>query len=139
MDNFSIDITAEESETLLDVLKICFRHNAPGGKATHWIELDADVKPEWAGASSKRKTLVLLSSEENKTGLHSHKMITPVDASGAYEVVSRWLLDANLGPEPSHDGSNGKGFRAHCNFWGHVDGFHCAIVGITPAWAMYGK
>ena len=139
MDNFSIDITAEKADTLKEVLQIVFRHNAPGKKATHWMELVIPAKSEWLGASSTRKALVLMWGEENKSGAECHRFLTPLDAAGAYEVVSRWLADMDFGDEPDHDGSNGKGFRIYCDFWGHFEGLRYAIAGIVPAWAMYGK
>lgn len=135
MDNFEIKLVAEDPETLKEALRICFRHNAPGGRITHWIEKDAQTDPEWIGASDKRKMLVLLWAKEEG----SHKLPVPLKADGAFELVSRWLEEADYGPEPDHDGDNDKGFCLYCDHWGHVDDLHYAVVGIIPAWAMYGK
>ena len=54
-------------------------------------------------------------------------------------ITQRWLDEANYGPEPDHDGDNGKGFRLFCEDWGHVDGHPEAFLAVTTAWAMYGK
>jgi len=139
VDNFSIDITAEDRETLRDVLRVVFRHNAPGRKTSHWMELEVSAKSEWLNAGGRRKALVLLWSEERRDGADLWRFPVPLDADGAAEMVWRWLEEADRGSEPDHDGDNGKGFRVYCDFWGHFEGLHYAIAGIVPAWAMYGK
>lgn len=140
MDNFSMDLTAQKNESLRDALRIAFRHNAPGGKATHWVEMDVSPKAEFMNKKGLRKALVLLWNAEDRPGAASHKLPVPLDADGAYELVSRWLDTADYGHQPDHDGDNGKGFRLlYCDFWGHFEGMRCAIIGVVPAWAMYGK
>lgn len=136
MDNFSIDITAEGRKTLLEILRILFRHNAPGGKATHWTEVEVKAKSEWIGAGGPRRALVLLWSED---GAESQRFPIPLDAEGVFEMVWSWLGSANRGKEPDQDGSNAEGWRIYCDHWGHFEGSHYAIAGIVPAWAMYGK
>ena len=138
MDNFQIDVTAEEEETLKDILRIAFRHNS-GGKATHWVEMQVSTNAEWMGATPNRKALVLLWSEEKREGLDVQRFPVPLNSDQATNLVMEWLSQADRGPEPDHDGSNGEGFRVYCDHWGHFEGLHSAIVGIVPAWAMYGK
>jgi hypothetical protein len=130
MDNFLIDLTAEDDATLREALVIVFRHNAPGRKATHWLEL-SDAK--------KRKTLVLMWHEEEREGVEIQRFPVPLDADGAFEMVYRWLEAADYGHQPDHDGDNGHGFRIYCGACGHVENLTYSIVGVSPAWAMYGK
>lgn len=139
MDNFTIDITAEGWLTLLEVLTIAFRHNAPGGKASHWMEVEASAKAEWLNATGVRKALVLLWHEEQRSGVELQRFPVPLDAKGAAEMAWRWLEEADRGSEPDHDGDNGKGFRIYCGHWGRFEGLTYSIVGIVPAWAEYGK
>lgn len=136
MDNFSIDITADKADTLKEVMQIVFRQNAPGEKASHWVEMTVPAESEWLGVSPNRKAFVLLWHEE---GVGCHPFPSKLDAAGAYEAVRRWLSEAEYGDKPDQDGSNKKGFRAYCDFWGHFESLRYAIVGIVPAWAMYGK
>jgi hypothetical protein len=138
LDNFHIDITAEGRDTLMEALVIAFRHNAPGGKVTHWAEL---AVPDHEGGLPTGRALVLLWHEETpKVGdPPMQRFPVPLDAAGALGVVERWLDAADRGNEPDHDGSNGEGFRVFCEGWGHVRGYHYAVVGISPTWAWYGK
>lgn len=135
MDNFSINLTAESKETLLEVLKIVFKHNCPSGKAKFWTEKKIETNPEWIGTDINRNVLILLWHEEKG----SVKLPSPIDAAGSCELAWNWLMEQDYGPEPDQDGDNEKGFRVYCNHWGHVEGYHYAIIGIVPAWAMYGK
>lgn len=138
MNNFSIDVTAETDETLEAVLEIAFRHNGP--LAEYWLEMEVSPQAEWLGTGGTRKALVLCAWEEKaKPGIAVNRFPIRLDAKGAAPIVARWLDAADRGHRPDHDGDNGKGFRVFCNFWGHFEGYHSAIVGIVPAWAMYGK
>ncbi len=64
-----------------------------------------------------------------------------MNTRAASDLVWLWLqTEADYGKEPMHDGSNARGFRVYVEQWGHVFPIgHCAIVGIQPAWAMFGK
>lgn len=135
MDNFSINLTAESKETLLKALEIIFNHNAPGGKAVAWKETKIESNPEWIGANPTRPLLILLWHKDQD----SIKLPSPLNVRGACELIQNWLNEQDYGHEPDHDGDNGKGFRLFCDHWGHVEGEHYAIIGVTPAWAMYGK
>lgn len=137
MDNFRLDLTGESIETLKEGLSIAFRHNAPGGRTTHWAEVEVKTLPEWDGASGTRKALVLLWHED--TSLKSQAFPTRLENQKVVEIVLEWLKGADYGPEPDHDGSNGRGFRLFCDHWGHVAGSHYGIIGIAPAWAQWGK
>lgn len=133
MDNFSMDVTADSEQTLRELLSIAFRHNCPGGKASHWTEI---------GRMNDQvlcRVLVFLWHEEKREGEEVHKLPVPLDADGAAEIAIRWLDETDRGNEPDHDGSNSEGFRVYCDFWGHVETFHYAVVGIVPIWAMHGK
>lgn len=143
-DNFSIDLTAELGDdglvTLRQAIEIVFRHNAPGGKATHWVEIQIDDAPtEWMGASSNRPALILLWSQESLQKGACQPLPVALRADGAFEMVRRWLEEADPGPMPDLDGDAGNGFRIFTNHWGHAGGFHYAVLGVSPAWALYGK
>lgn len=137
MDNFQMDVTAEDRKTLLQLLEIAFRHNCPGGKASHWAEIDTVFEDGWSG-SQPRKVLILYWSPP-ESDQKAIRLPSACDAIKASNYVEDWLDAVDYGPEPDHDGDNGKGFRLFCDFWGHVNGSHYSIIGISPAWAMYGK
>lgn len=145
MDNFHIDILAEGDETLLEALAIAFRHNAPGGKATHWAGFDMKFKGvEWYSRDrpgTKRPTLVFYWIDPKLDD--ATPFPAPIKPKEAVAMVGVWmegLKEGNRFPqEPDHDGSNGEGYRIFCEQWGHVNDNHYAIVAVQPTWAMYGK
>lgn len=124
MDNRHVDITSEGNDDLDLALRIIWS-NAPGGKATHYTFINSDGT----------NTMVLLWNEEKG----AIALPFPLDLGGAINFVINWLKNVQYGPQPDHDGSNGKGWRVYNERWGHVAGYRCAIVGITPRWAMYGE
>lgn len=122
MDNFQIDITAQGKPTLETALRIAFEHNHGPAKGYR-------IDPE--------KGLIFLWVVESRPGVVPFPFA--MDAVGAADFAWRWLAEQDYGPEPDHDGDNGKGWRVYCEFWGHVGGDWRAICAVQPAWAMYGK
>lgn len=136
MDNFQISIVAEGVDSLRAALSIALRHNAPGGKISHWA-VAKDPAPEanaWT-QDAIGKTLILLWHEERE----SQPFPAELDLELATSFVDAWLKQQDYGQSPDHDGSNGQGWRVFCDHWGHVLDHHYAICGIQPQWAMYGK
>lgn len=80
-------------------------------------------------------TGVLHNGHENLT-----RFLTPFPR---YEIVTKlvwaWLETVAYGPQPDHDGSNGKGWRVFNEAWGHVAQERFAFCAIQPVWAMYEK
>lgn len=145
MDNFHIDILAEGEETLLEALVIAFRHNAPGGTATHWASLDTKFEGvEWHERDKPgptRPTLVFYWSDPSLK--EATEILMYVKPREAATMVIAWMdtlvKKDKFPPQPDHDGSNSRGFRVFCEQWGHVNDNHYAIVAVQPTWAMYGK
>lgn len=130
MDNFKIDLLAEGFESLADAIQVCFRHN--GAPATHWVETPTGER--------RTPTLVLLwGGNESRPGLTVNPFPAKLYANTAAAHVWTWLEQVPRGSQPDIDGDSHQGWRLYTDGWGHVEGFHCAIVGIQPAWAMYGK
>lgn len=160
MDNRSINVVSEGPEALGIAMELVW-DNAVGGKATHYkvanvfhriryyARLAADNANvevnghqlhvhHWSQdeeAKDGRQTLILLWHEERD----SIALPYPLNHVQAATFAADWLEHANYGRQPDHDGDNGRGWRAFTDGWGHVAGHHYAIVGIQPAWAMYGK
>lgn len=165
MDNLSIDITSEGRESLAHALTVVWP-NAAGGKATHYrvvnvsrnckyytheirkgMKANVDLHQECPEqiyvshheeelpADDGSQTLILLWHEEQ----NATPLPYPLTLDKAISFVADWLSQADYGSQPDHDGSNGKGWRLFTNDWGHVAGHHYGIVGVQPAWAMYGK
>lgn len=80
-------------------------------------------------------TLILLWGEERG----AVQLPFPLNLERAIEFVAGWLGEAKYGPQPDHDGSNGKGWRLFNGPWGHVVGHHCGIVGVQTCWMIYPK
>lgn len=75
--------------------------------------------------------------EEQK--VEAHRLMYPMDARAASDLVWNWLQQADYGTQPDHDGSNGKGWHIFTGAWGHVFDAYQGIAAICPTWAMYGK
>ena len=146
MDNRTIDVTSEGGEHLAMAIRIAFA-NAPGGKATHYRIVKLKDKISYYGEPTSRHyenlvedpegdpTLILLWHE----GRNAIALPYPLEVDEAIAFVSGWLKNVDRGHQPDHDGDNGHGWRVFTEAWGHVAGEHYAIVGVQPAWAMYGK
>lgn len=148
MDNFSLDITAEGNATLATLLKLAFEHNAPGRKCSHYKiaklahktsyftrgDATGHSEGEYEDAAGRSVLLLLWTADKGAT---EHPF--PMTAEDAASFVSGWLRNVDMGPEPDHDGDNGRGFRLFTEAWGHVAGHTYTICAIEPQWAMYGK
>ncbi len=104
------------------------------------MEIPVKAETEWMDMSPGRNALVLMWHEETVGGVTAQKLPVPLDADGAYAVVQSWLKAADYKDPPDDDDiSSSKGYRLYCDFWGHVENFQYAVIGIVPAWAMSGK
>lgn len=121
MDNFHIDITSDGP--LGPPMKIAFGFYK---KAEGYV-----ITPE--------KGLVFFNYLDGAPKSLAIKLPFKLDAEGAADFARRWLEEQNYGPEPDHDGDNGKGWRLYNEEWGHVGGWTGSIVAVQPRWAMYGK
>jgi hypothetical protein len=130
MDNFKFELTAEGTELLQLAMKIMFsrRH-----KATHY-KVDAKLGLVFYDFS------YALKQEERINNTSVMRLPFTLDSNGAADFAKRWLAETNYGPEPDHDGDNGKGWHVYSGSWGKpdADDWH-SFVAVQPAWAMYGK
>ena len=124
MDNHRFDITADKG--LSDWIRCCCaRRISAVGWSTHPPEGDKPAR------------LVFYWMESKAPGFTN--LPFRADAAEVFTIAERWLAQSDYGPQPGHDGDNGKGFRLYNERWGHVDGRHEAFLAVSPAWAMYGK
>lgn len=146
MDNRQFDITSEGEKALAMAIRIAW-DNAPGGKAVHYkvVKVKSDTR-YWGEPTSHHST----NSKEDKEGIPTLILFWsddkdtiplpyPLEVEEAIPFINGWLKKAEFGQEPDHDGDNGKGWRVFSDDWGYVAGNRCAILGIQPTWAMYGK
>lgn len=121
MDNFHIDITAQGYDPLWRALELAFR-----GKSAKAYAIIAG------------KGLVFFShSYEDVPG--AVELPFKLDSPGAADFAKRWLAEADYGPTPTHDGSNGKGWRVYVDDWGRIGGWWGSLCAVLPQWAWYGK
>ncbi len=133
-DNHHFDMT---DVPLSLALQVAFSQNPT---AVAWAELPTDQKNQspggvW-GASQAKKRLVLFWLERKDI---SHPLPAKLGPEAVEPFVRAWLDGADYGPQPDHDGDNGKGFRVYNEAWGHVAGDNGAFVAIEPVWLMHGK
>lgn len=122
VDNFRFDITADRD--LEAVLSLAFARHA---KAVAWRADTYDDKP--------RLVLAWTDAGEGWTPL-----LAAAGPQQAAAMIQQWLDERDYGPEPDHDGSNGRGFRVYNDAWGHVNPYGWpAFVAVQPNWAWYGK
>ena len=144
MDNFRIDILAEGGDTLREAIGIAIKKGAPGGRITHYeiarIGQHETDDLRWSGRASPLVLILFWSEDKSRSNILP--LMFPAGPAEVYELVRGWLASLkaeDLGPEPDHDGSNGRAWRLYNEAWGHVDGSHYAVCAIQPCWAMYGK
>ena len=164
-DNFHVEVCSKGREHFEAAVRMAFA-NAPGGKATHCVspvpamrceECVGGKKIHWVGGDKQQceypcpkcngrgerpacAGMVLLWHEDEVGGVKSTALPFALDAEAAVGFLWSYLQTAEYGPQPDHDGDNGKGFIVTTgDFWGHVEGSHYAFVGVYPDWQMYGK
>jgi hypothetical protein len=123
MDNNHISITWEGEERFRNILSLILdQRKGKTGKIEHYcIDPDYGMIFFWTDCTI------------------SQPMPYPMKVDAAVQFAWNWLQTADYGPEPDHDGSNGRGWRIFNETWGHVKGEWAGICAIQPAWAMYGK
>lgn len=122
MDNFKVNIYADGEATLRIALAL-FGHRKTIGWCVRTV--------------NKRPRLILFWDGTDNSAMTS--LPAPLGTNGTADLVLNWLQHADYGPEPDHDGSNGRGFHIWCDDWGRVEEMWQAFVAIEPEWAMYGK
>jgi len=144
MDNFSLRVVAEGSDSLRLALQLAFNHGAAGGKVSHWAIIDTkkihDVCERREPLPAKPWMCLFWHHPEQEWGSPVNAFPVPLDVAGVQPMIEQWLKSAPLPPEPDHDGSNGLGWYLFNCDWGHIPpGCSYGIIGIAPEWAMYGK
>jgi hypothetical protein len=151
MDNKRIDITYEGDKALESAIGLVWPH--PNSRATHFFVANYKLEVTYHSYGTDGKATSTSHSENLRVSPDGTETLIlfwrdegaaiplpfPMVLSDAINFVKGWLRTRELVDEPDHDGSNGKGWRVFTEAWGHVAGFHYAICGIQPAWAMYGK
>lgn len=146
MDNRTIDVVSEGQDALAMALALIWP-NAVAGKATHFVVANLKDQVRYVGSPPEAHSHWLVPDPAGTPTLillwHAERDAVPLPFPLALEDVPQfvkgWLRSADYGQEPGHDGSNQRGWRVFTEAWGHVAGYHYAITGIQPAWAMYGK
>lgn len=149
MDNQSIDIISESLEKLLLAMRLvwptkghaeAFRVQQFTKKVTyHHFKTIQTHHTELVPDPNGIHTLILLWHYKSETDL---RLLYPMDVEQAHHLVTGWLKNVEYpdkGPYANGEVLFKKGWRAFTDEWGHVVGYHYAIIGIQPAWAMYGK
>jgi len=162
MDNQTIDVVSEGEAGIGHALAIIWNAATPGGQAKHYkvVKLveetiyyvrDCDAKDSNVYGAHQHAhhatgftkndlrgipTLILLWHEEDG----STPLPFPLDKEQAAKFIADWLKQADF-PDREWDGEvvHEHGWRLFTESWGHVAGHHYAIVGVQPAWALYGK
>jgi len=134
MDNFTVDITAWQGHLkdrclLTEAMCLVFADNH---YATHYFAkkgLSNNVRGHIELLSPARLTFFWHEADE------AVALPFKLDAVGAADWAKRWLVEAEYGPRPDHDGSNSKGWRV----FNQPMQMTYVICSIEPAWAMHGK
>lgn len=74
------------------------------------------------------------------TEVTGYSDLPKMDWEAAKAVVLSWQANvASYGPQPDHDGDNGKGLRVFNEAWARIGRMYQAFVAFEPTWIMYGK
>jgi hypothetical protein len=116
MDNFQVDITSGGAEDLK--------------RAMGFFSLLHKV----TGYRDEGRRFVLYRADSPS----ATKLPFPLTREQAADLIIGWLEQADYGPQPDHDGHNGKGWRLHNGAGGHIGGEWQALLAVEPVWAEYG-
>ncbi|MGE4297018.1 MAG: hypothetical protein AB7E47_03225 [Desulfovibrionaceae bacterium] len=129
MDNRVFNINGCGSDMLLQVLKLAFAQ--------------AGVKTAKAWEHHTEKGMILVwckdKAANNLPGEMTSEQILPLIEAYLNGEDARGVPCEGWDANHDHDGSNGKGWRAYVEDWGHVDGNRYTICAIKPAFVWYGK
>lgn len=134
-DNTNVNVMCEGKEALRDFLKF-WEHENP--HVMGWSEKMVDAHKTWHTKKEDVEELptLILSWFADKA---DNKMPYKMPLSETVDLVWGWLEAGPWPDQPDHDGSNGKGWFAFTDFWGHVGEDHYAVIGFQRCWALYGK
>lgn len=124
MDNFHFDITSEGEAALRHALSVALTGKWGVTKVVGWQE-------------DPKKGLILFKYASTKSAMVPFLIELGIDE--LVPLIKTWLENQDYGPEPDHDGSNGKGFRIYNEDWGRIGDDWSTICAIKPNWAWYGK
>lgn len=135
MDNRTIDLVSEGKSHLSLALQIMVP-SSPAGKVTHYkVVHKRRVDRALTDDKTAPPTLILLWHD----GPDATPLAYAMNTDQAIEFAWGWLGANAAGQRPDIDGDCDAGFRAFTESWGHVFGHSNAVVGIQPAWAIYGN
>jgi hypothetical protein len=147
MDNFNLDVTARDRETLIDALNIVFSHHSvcvgytvqddPEGGQRMILLWNNPVVAKSYEATAFFPFPVRAKPGRDDVGRDLSKFQSRVPWLA--ELIEGWLAVTEYGKEPSHDGDNVKGFRLFTDRLGEVAGHRYAMCIIEPEWAWLGK
>lgn len=126
------DMTAEDKTDLARLLGIVFGSNT---KAVGYV-----IRPH-VQEGEERSTDVKISFYWTAPPSDPNYVSFPfkMDASGSADFVSRWLEEADYGPEPDIDGSVRPGWRVHDESNSGLFGDYRVIFSASPKRIVYGK
>lgn len=138
MDNFAIDVSAEEKKDLVHALSLIMGQHR---RMTHYR---VKTEPfEDRGAVNPREgtlnTLILFWTDPGKEATAFDKpMDNPYDLAN---WVMKWLEHIEYPPRDFDDEDIWEvaGWRVYNEKWGRVDDEHYSSCGIEPRWCWYGK
>ena len=137
MNNVQFNVRGVGKEILLDTMRLVFKVTAHKN-ATHW-------------AIIPKKGLVLFwFKPENIAKEQINVFLSPSNPELVTDMIWSWLEqnrdkvkefsdDTWYFGQADSDVLIKPAFRVYCEDWGHVAGSPCAICGIRPAFAWYGK
>lgn len=133
MDNFRIDVTSKGRDQLDAVLGLVAAH----------------VRARAVGYCLSPSHGLVLLTRCCPVGLHPVgweidgapvlALPYPMNIAALRDFVWHYLEQADLGPEPTHDGSNSRGFRVYNEQYGHIGGRSDAFLAVQAVWAEHGK
>ena len=145
MDNKQIDIISEGNDDLKSTLKLIWGDSKT--KVIQYMYTRLKTETSYFGdpvdshytssqISAKGVPILILFKWDATNAM---KLPYPMDLDDSFSFIKGWLKNVDYGQEPDHDGTNNHGWRVFTERWGNVAGYSSAMVGIQPAWAMYGK
>ena len=115
-DNFRFNFTSDKN--LKEILDLAFSGSYSGHAVGYAIRttkpLEKQHESEW-GASPVVTRFILYKSESKKPDFVPFPF--KIKSAQVADFVANWLKEVDYGPEPDHDGHNGRGFNVYNESW----------------------
>lgn len=139
MDNFRIDVSAEERDDLVSALRIVMGQHR---RFTHYRVKTEPFKEDDPREENPRKgtqnTLILFWTKPSGDDVFSLDLDTPEKMA---DWAMNWLKGIEYPPRDFNDSDiwEVEGWRLYNEHWGQVDDEPYASCAIQPRWCWYGK